>query len=127
LGKARGIIQELEGRRKVDGIIVVEDAEGRDSNNLQGQIKQSLKGLGKRPNPLRIEVVIAVQMMEAWLLADRRALDRVLGNQVKVRAFPHPDKARNPKAELRKMLSAANIGYTKKIAHEIGALRSFMG
>ncbi len=114
--KALGIIRELEMSRRADAIIVVEDAEGRPPKDLQVQLAGQLRALGNRSNPLPIKVVVAVQMMEAWLLADDGALSRVLG---KPRRPRNPENLPDPKAELKKLLSTANIIYTSKVARKI--------
>ncbi|MCL5044601.1 MAG: DUF4276 family protein [Deltaproteobacteria bacterium] len=115
LGRGAGIVRDLTLGRWADAIVIVEDAEDRLRGKVQHDIEKRLKNIASSER-IRVTVVVAVQMMEAWLLADRDAVASVVGSRVKLPEFNQPEKIRHPKQELTRLLSKAKISYTSQQA-----------
>ena len=62
-----------------------------------------------------------MQMLEAPLLADEKALKGAVGISAH---YPSPEKIANPKHELTAALSRANRDYTPAVARKIAELAS---
>ena len=75
----------------------------------------SIKNRVSCPYRFPVTPIKIVQMLEAWLVADPAALERVAGIK---RSFPGPERIRNPKAELQGFL-ARRAAYTPEIARRI--------
>jgi hypothetical protein len=69
------------------------------------------------PFPKRL--LIAVEELESWLLADEEALSAITGRSV--RRVPDPETLTDPKARLRNILSEAGLAYTAEVARRIAA------
>jgi hypothetical protein len=116
LGKVVRIVHELKRVAKADAIVIVEDAEQENPHEVRDKIEQRLNSEGPASGRRPVTVVVAVQMMEAWLLADRDAVASVVGSRVKLPEFNQPEKIRHPKQELTRLLSKAKISYTSQQA-----------
>lgn len=99
--------------RRIEKLLIIADADGRDPSRLADDIKR--KFVGRYPFP--VVPLVIVQALEAWLLADARALQDCLRLKERVRAIPNPERLRDPKAELERL--AARRLYTEKVAGEI--------
>jgi Domain of unknown function (DUF4276) len=110
-GKIRATLGLKEGR-EADAIVVVVDRDGKKN-------KDKIVELNKGREELRQEnkacaVGIAIEMIEAWLLADEKALRTALGHRAIAR-LPDPesltahDKADNdhPKGRLARLMTTA--------------------
>jgi hypothetical protein len=68
------------------------------------EIFSSLKEAGLKPNDKRIRLVCIEKMIEAWLLADEKALSNFLSTKahaVKVSKYRNPETVKDPKAALK--------------------------
>lgn len=103
-------------------LIVVHDADGTSATALRGQI---VAALGASPIAPFI-VIIPVQEIEAWLLADHEAIRRALRLPLTVNQVANPEAILRPKEKLRDLIflkSKSKIRYinsihNKKIAKE---------
>jgi len=102
--------------RPVDNAIVIRDADHKDPNDLIARMETRISG---RIYPFSRHLLVIVQELEAWLLADEEALALITGRPQ--RGVPNPESLNNPKARLEKILSDVNIGYTAEIARKIAA------
>jgi len=109
-GRLAGIIAELERSYRAEKVLIISDADGREPRTILSTIKGKL-GKGYR---FVVVPLVIVEMLEAWLIADPQALERVLGVK---RGFKSPEKIRDPKSELRKLLRATI--YTPEVARRI--------
>jgi len=103
----------------VEKAIVVRDADRKNPEVLINQMESKISG---RTYPFRRNLLVAVEKMEAWLLADEQALSSVT-NKSQPRV-PDPEKIFDPKAKLRSILSDAQNDqsvYTHEVARKIAA------
>lgn len=79
--------------------------EGRGCQRVdREQIAESLRQAGLRPSDRRIRLVCIHNMLEAWLLADERALSSFLSTDahpVRIRQTKAPEKVKDAKARLK--------------------------
>jgi hypothetical protein len=87
------------------------DADGQQPATLIETIKKRLAG----PYGFPVIPIIVVQMLEAWLVADPVALERVVGIKS---SFRNPERVRNPKSELQRLLSR-RTAYTPEVARRL--------
>lgn len=72
-------------------------------HNDKEQIAASLKSAGLRPSDSRIRLVCIEQMLEAWIMADERALSAFLSTDahpIKIGRCKDPESVSDPKAAL---------------------------
>lgn len=100
----------------VDKALVIRDA---DSKNPAGLIAKMESRIANRVYPFPRKLLVAVQELEAWLLADEKALSTITGRSVP--KIPEPEKISDPKARLRNILSEARIAYTAEVARKVAA------
>jgi len=98
----------------VDNAIVIRDADHKDAKSLIARIERKISG---RIYPFSRHLLVVVQELEAWLLADEEALGLVTGRPQ--RRIPNPESLKDPKARLEKILSNVKIGYTPAVARKI--------
>jgi hypothetical protein len=108
----------------VDMVIVIQDADGRDADELEQKMQSKIAG---RP-PFPVHCCAVRQAMEAWLLADAEAIRIVAERRSKkgaVKSQRDPEELPNPKQALRELLEGNKIPYTARvgaeIAHEMNA------
>lgn len=94
--------------------LVICDADNKDPARL---IKTMESKISRKTYPFPIKLLVAVQELEAWLLADENALSAVTGK--KPRIIPRPEQLNDPKEKLKKALSDAGIAYTREVARRI--------
>ncbi|MEW8515419.1 MAG: DUF4276 family protein [Candidatus Thiodiazotropha sp.] len=94
-------------------LIVIRDSDGEDANKLKQEIRTAL-----HPNPFEKHViVIAVQELESWLLADIKAVHQVFSRTKRApREIPSPEVIDNPKEYLSAFVKA---NYGKKYLNSI--------
>jgi len=100
----------------VDHTIVIRDADHKNPYDLIARMEGRIGG---RSYPFPRHLLVIVQELEAWLLADEEALSLVTG-----RSQPrilNPETIDDPKARLEKILSDAGIVYTAEVARKIAA------
>ena len=100
----------------VDKALVVRDADGKDRLELIDQMKRKISG---RTYPFPVQLLVIVEELEAWLLADGASLSVITGRPG--RRILGPEKLQDPKEQLKRLLSAADIYYTSEIARAIAA------
>jgi hypothetical protein len=110
-GRFRGLIEELHRLHRIDKILVVSDADGRDPD----EIVRSFRAKGITGQKFAAIPIVIVEMLEAWLLADPVALKKLFGISKKIR---NPEKIRDPKSELKRLLPK-NLTYTPTSAARI--------
>jgi hypothetical protein len=99
LTKALGFFKEFDQRSLVDVAIWVTDAEKDVPRLVETQMRDALaKAGGFR---FGVWCVVAVPMLEAWLLADEEAVVKVGGSR---RVFGAPEMWPDPKKELVRLL-----------------------
>jgi hypothetical protein len=81
----------------------------------KAEITESLKSAGLNPADNRIRLICIEKMLEAWLIADERALSAFLSTQahpVNIQRTRRPQDIPNPKAALKTMFltSGSHIG-----------------
>lgn len=113
VGRLRGIFDELYHRAGVDKLVAVCDADGNEPPELRSRLSRVIAG---RPYRAKAELVVAVQCLEAWLLADEAAVQRIGG---KAKKFDRPETLADPKTQLRSLLSQGGIDYNPEVARRI--------
>lgn len=111
--RAVGILREFERRRLVNSAIWATDAETDDGRQLESRMRKAVDEASLR---LRVCCVPVIRMLEAWLLADEAAVQRVCGRS---RRINNPEALVDPKTELRHIL--APRPYTSAVAEQIAA------
>lgn len=82
------------------------------------QIYQSLKNAGVRANDKRIRLICIEKMMEAWLIADERALVAFLStaaHAAKVPRCKNPEGVLDPKAALITLFGQSKSKYSRYV------------
>jgi len=100
----------------VDKAIVIRDADHKDPSELIARMEARISG---RTYPFTRELLVIVQELEAWLLADDTALSAVTGIRQQIER--EPEKLHHPKERLQRLLSQARITYTSERAKQIAA------
>ncbi|MBM4296991.1 MAG: DUF4276 family protein [Deltaproteobacteria bacterium] len=100
----------------VDNAIVVRDADHKRPNDLIAHMENRISG---RSYPFPRHLLVIVQELEAWVLADEQALSSVTGKPL--RRVPNPETLDDPKARLENILSDAGIVYTAETARRIAS------
>jgi hypothetical protein len=102
--------------RKCSAVAIVVDRDRTEGTTRLAQLREGRTLAEQAGNPLAYKAAlgVAVEMVEAWLLADEQALNEALRLQPKVDAVPDPEGLDGgpktdgyPKAVLRKLLEAA--------------------
>jgi Domain of unknown function (DUF4276) len=110
IGKFQGIVAELRRSYRVQRVLIVSDADGREPASMVRAFRSRLVG----NYGFAIVPLIIVEMLEAWLIADPLALESVLGVR---KNFANPERIRDPKAALESL--SPQIAYTPEIARKI--------
>jgi len=117
--KFPGFLEEFRHIKEgtsVDKALVVRDADNKDPAKLLVTMEGKV---ANRTYPFPIKLLVVVQELEAWLLADEHAVSVVTGKGAPI--VQHPEKLYDPKERLKSVLSAAKISYTPEIARKIAA------
>jgi hypothetical protein len=110
-GKVVGLVAELNRSYPLERILVVCDADGEKPENVLAGIRKT----GIEKNRFPVIPLVIVQMLEAWLLADPEALEKVIGFR---KDFINPERERDPKTTLERLLRQTGR-YTPAIAARI--------
>lgn len=105
----------------VEMAVVIQDADGKDADEIEAEMRAKIEG---RTFPFRlgVQVFVVRQAVEAWLLADERAVSAVTlrrnGKQV---TKPHhrPEELLDPKETIREVLTDSRVIYTSEVGREI--------
>lgn len=100
----------------VDKALVVRDADHKNPAELLLKMEARITG---RVYRFPCKLLVIVEELEAWLLADEKALTTVTGKSQ--RRIPDPEAIVDPKARLQRILSDASIAYTPEVARRIAA------
>ena len=120
--KFPGFLKEFEDVNAgvpVDKAIVVRDADHKIPEDLISRMQSKIGG---RNYPFPKHLLVIVQALEAWLLADEIALSSV--TNISQHRVPYPERIFDPKAKLRSILSdarGAQSVYTHEVARKIAA------
>jgi len=95
---------------------VVRDWDGKDPSLLVADMRTRM---GNRQYPFPVNLIVIVQELEAWLLADERAIAAVTSSPVPRQADPI-ESIVCPKETLKRILSPTLI-YTREVARSIAA------
>jgi Domain of unknown function (DUF4276) len=106
--------RHVKGGAPADRAVVVRDADHKNPNDLITRMESRISG---RVYPFPTHLLVVVQELEAWLVADETALSLVTGRPQ--RRILNPERMNDPKAKLEKILSDAGIAYTPEIARKI--------
>ena len=112
-----GFLEEFRHAKQgshVDKAVVIRDADRKNPQELIARMEGRIAGR-KYPFPTRLLVI--VQELEAWLLADEHAISGVTGRTHA--ATPRPEELIDPKEKLRRILLDSNIIYTVEIARRV--------
>ena len=108
--------QYVNSGKPVGRALVIRDADQKNPNDLIARMEEKIRG---RIYDFPRRLLIAVQEMEAWLLADEEAVSLVTGKRQQ--RIVNPETLDDPKARLKKILSDAGIAYTAEVARKIAA------
>lgn len=108
--------RHIKSGANVDKALVMRDADQKDPVEL---IKNMHGKINNRNYVFPVKLLVIVQELEAWLLADETAVSLVTGKTTP--AIPNPEGLSDPKQRLRNVLSKAKISYTAEIARKIAA------
>jgi uncharacterized protein DUF4276 len=101
----------------VDKAFVIRDADGKDPQALINVMKARIAG---RLPIFPVAVMVIVQELETWLLADHEAVSRVTGMRMS-EIHGALEEMRDPKQRLQRVLSDASVAYTAEVARKIAA------
>lgn len=108
--------------RQIDRAVVVADAGQGDPETIRQKLEHGLRGTKL---PFDVRFVVVVRELEALLLADPTAIEKVCaqrGAELHLHQLKtSPEQLQDPKAELRTILGRVKIGYTKVVAAEIAS------
>ena len=100
----------------IDKAFVVRDSDGKDplvlTANMRGRI-------GDRQYPFPVNFIVIVQELEAWLLADEKAIAAITSRPVPRQPDPI-ESIPCPKERLKRILSPSVV-YTREVARSIAA------
>ena len=104
-------------KRGCSHIVVIHDSDGGDEKKIRMDLERKLKGV----SGLSV-VLIPVEEVEAWLLADPEAIKTVFKMRKTPRVSLHPERIHDPKEYLRDLVAKGskshyiNTIHNKKIA-----------
>ena len=99
--------------------IVIQDADGRDAREIEVRMRAKIE---RRQYSFPVHCYAVRQAMEAWLLADEKAISIVTArrsNRRVVKSHRAPEGLRNPKEVLRELLEDNKVTYTAVVGAEI--------
>ena len=106
----------------VDRAMVIRDADMREPHGLLREMESKVAHRTYEFSPVRF--VVIVRELEAWLLADSKAISTVI-SAYSGRVVPEVNESieaiADPKARLQRMLSEAKVAYTREVARKIAA------
>ncbi|VVM06206.1 hypothetical protein MAMC_00990 [Methylacidimicrobium cyclopophantes] len=103
-------------QQNVNSFLWITDAEQEDPNRRRREMERRVEeaSLG-----IPVECVVAVPMLEAWLLADPNALRSVVGISKREARIEQPERLPGPKDRLERLFSQTNQNYTPEAARRI--------
>lgn len=103
----------------IDIAVVIVDADGQDPLGTERAMRSKI---ADRHYPFEVHCYAVQNAMEAWLLADARAINDVTqrrAGKVVARTHDTPQNLLDPKPVLRKLLEEKRVAYTSAVAAEI--------
>jgi len=99
----------------VDKALVIRDSDGEDAAGILAKMQATLAMRGSYGFP--VQTLVIVQALEAWFLADERAIESLTAKrQTSIR---NPEAVSGPKEVLKARLSAARIIYTSSVVQAL--------
>ncbi len=117
--KFLGHLEEFRHTKKgsnLDKALIIRDADNKGPGELINRMQSKISN---RHYPFPVKLLVIVQELEAWLLADEDAVSAITGK--KAPKTQNPEKLSDPKQRLKNVLSDAKISYTAEIARKIAA------
>jgi hypothetical protein len=102
----------------IDKALVIRDADNKDPDKLLEEMKSKI---ASRTYPFEVKLIIIVQKLETWLLADEEAISRVSqsrSGKISPRINENLELITDPKVKLKDILSV-KVPYTAEVAREI--------
>lgn len=112
--KFPGFLEEFSSSA-VDKALVVRDADRKPLNQIRNKMEGKVEG---RSFPFPVKFCVIQDAMEAWLLADEKAISRVVGKDIP-RVNEDLESIEKPKERLTQILSRAKANYTQEVARKI--------
>jgi hypothetical protein len=104
LNKAAKILQSWDKKEEYKKFIICYD---RDKETIQKRyeevIRKIIKPSGIKKSENLICILIPTEEIEAWILADLKAVSNVIPSWQPKQLFPNPETIANPKEELRRL------------------------
>lgn len=103
-------------------IVALMDSDTNDGNKIGGkkrQISNRVKELISQEEFTRFKMAFSVQAIEAWVLADEKSLNSILGTRGKVKHVNSPEEIEMPKEVLKGHFQKASKRYTPQVLREI--------
>jgi hypothetical protein len=103
----------------VDKALVIRDADNKDPDALLEKMRSKL---ASRTYPFEVKLIIIVQELETWLLADEEAISKVAqarSGRAVARVNEDIKSIFQAKERFRRILSGAGVPYTREVAREI--------
>lgn len=120
--KFPGFLKEFQYVKEgshVDKALVIRDADNKDPDKLLEEMRSKIVG---QTCIFEVKLIIIVQELETWLLADEGAISKVTqarsGKSV-TKVNENLESIMQPKERLKRMLSDAKVPYTPEVAREI--------
>jgi hypothetical protein len=99
----------------VDKAFVIRDSNGEDPAGILAKMQATLATRSSYGFP--VQPLVIVQALEAWFLADERAIQSLSAK--KQTLIRDPEKVSGPKEVLKARLSASKVLYTHKVAQAL--------
>ncbi len=115
LEKYPGFLEEFRYKKLIQKAIILKDTDYKNPEKLLEQMRYRKQ---KRSYPFPIMFCVAKKEIEAWLLADEKAISTVVKKTIR-RIKGDLEELLAPKKKLQRILSDANIAYTAEIARKI--------
>ena len=117
------LLDDFQGITKtgtnIEKALVIRDADNKNPEHLIARMNSKISNRSYSSYSFHVKLLVVVQKLEAWLLADENALSAVTGRRVA--RVQNPENLSDPKERLRRVLSEARIYYTDEIARKIAA------
>jgi len=94
---------------------VIRDAHGKNPEELK---KKMLDKISNRNYPFEVNIIVIVQELEAWLLADEEAISKITQESI-TRLKEDIEAINDAKEKLQGILSKSKIVYTPSVARDI--------
>lgn len=102
--------------KNVDKALVIRDADQKNPAHLINDMRVKINN---RHYAFPVKLLVIVQELEAWLLADETAVSLATGQTTQ--PTQKPEGLSDPKQKLKNVLSDAKTSYTPEVARKIAA------